>query len=353
MQLTTIFESFIHVVQENPNYLIGLLDTNHQVIAASDENVCGEVIPETIEPARNQIFTIKVGTQLAGYLWVHVHELDESLGMVSTLFYQSLKTRIAHELNQENALESLSLEGLLINELVIKKAANASYVQDLMIKLDLDPSVPRVAVYLLSTEAFDPAIVTNLKYKLNDPETFYALLSEQTLVIFKALPQACKAVALQQSLTVFVQDLVAWGMKNCYYAIGTLQCQVRLYVDSYQSCQWLVKHETMVKDQPCFFTDHLAGYFCSKLQLSEMDNLFDYYYEQVVNMDTEEMVAVADALYCTNFNLKQAADQLYFHRNTLLYKLQDYEQTLKLDIRGSMVGKFLFFLFCDLLKKTL
>jgi sugar diacid utilization regulator len=353
MRLVAIFNSFIHVVQENPNYLIGLLDMNHRVIAASDENVCGEVIPAEIEPARNQLFPLQAGQTLLGYLWVHVHQPDAAFNMVSTLFYQSLKTRIAHELDKESALASLSMEGLLINELVVKDAADASYVQDLMAKLDLDPNVPRIAVYLLSTDAFEPAMITNLKYKLNDPDTFYAQLGEQTLVIFKALPVTRKPLAVHKVLTAFVQELVDWGLKNCYYAIGTLQCQVRLYADSYQSCQWLVKHETMVKDQPCFFTDHLAGYFCDKLQISEMDNLFDYFYEQVVNMDTEEMVAVADALYRTNFNLKQAADQLYFHRNTLLYKLQDYEQTLKLDIRGSMVGKFMFFLFCDLLKKTL
>ncbi|KRK40111.1 hypothetical protein [Loigolactobacillus bifermentans] len=181
MQLVDIFNSFIHVVQENPNYLIGLLDMNHQVIAASDENVCGEVIPAEIEPARNQIFVLQVGESLLGYLWVHVHQPDASLNMVSTLFYQSLKTRIAHELDKESALASLSLEGLLINELIVKEAADASYVQDLMAKLDLDPSMPRIAVYLLGMDAFESEMITNLKYKLNDPNTFYARLGGPNL----------------------------------------------------------------------------------------------------------------------------------------------------------------------------
>ncbi|MCC7667793.1 PucR family transcriptional regulator [Liquorilactobacillus satsumensis] len=353
MQLKEIFKKFVHIARENPNYLVALLDTNHCVTEASDENVCGEIISQDMDPARNRQFEIKINNQLEGYLWIHIHEQDNVIGMVSKLFYDSLRTRIAHELEQENSLEKLSLEDQLVNELVIKKSADSVYVRDLMNKLKLDDTIPRTAIYVLKNDVFDRQEVTNLKYRISDQNTFYSLINEHTLKIFKPQSKSKTNIDMRRDLMIFVSELVEWGLTNCYYAIGTPQYQVRLYVNSYSSCQWVMKNVVMVKDKPYFFTDHIFGYFCSRLDAGKLDNLFDYYYQKVINMDAEEMVEIAEALFNSNFNINVAANVLYLHRNTLLYKLRGYESLFKINIRGSMQGKIMFFLFSDLLKRTL
>lgn len=59
----------------------------------------------------------------------------------------------------------------------------------------------------------------------------------------------------------------------------------------------------------------------------------------------------ADALYENNFNISQAAESLFLHKNTLIYKLKKYEETFQIDIRGDFKGGFLFILIASMMKE--
>ena len=49
--------------------------------------------------------------------------------------------------------------------------------------------------------------------------------------------------------------------------------------------------------------------------------------------------------------LTQAAEELFLHKNTLIYKLKKYEEVFQIDIRGSFQGKILLILISYMLRE--
>lgn len=64
-----------------------------------------------------------------------------------------------------------------------------------------------------------------------------------------------------------------------------------------------------------------------------------------------ELIRISDSLFENNFNISQTADNLYLHKNTLIYKLKKYEESFHIDIRGDFKGRFLFVLIAMLMKE--
>ena len=74
----------------------------------------------------------------------------------------------------------------------------------------------------------------------------------------------------------------------------------------------------------CFgiFSDYLYDYFLSKVAVDDIRDVFDYYRECGKGVDIE-MVDICDKLFVNDFNLTQAADDLFLHKNTLIYSLRN------------------------------
>ena len=75
--------------------------------------------------------------------------------------------------------------------------------------------------------------------------------------------------------------------------------------------------------------------------MKEIRRTFKCYQERSKEVDVSEMIHIADCLIKSNFNISQAADELFLHKNTLIYKLKKYEEVFDIDIRGSFQGKVL------------
>lgn len=78
--------------------------------------------------------------------------------------------------------------------------------------------------------------------------------------------------------------------------------------------------------------------------MDDIRDVFDYYRECGKGIDVDEMVDICDKLFVNDFNLTQAADDLFLHKNTLIYKLKKYEEVFQIDVRGSFQGKVLLML---------
>lgn len=350
MQLDQIFNEFALVVQENPGYTIGLLNSERKVIASSDDQVIGKAMIDFLDSEHERVYPLQVNGRLRGYLWVQSYT---SVEMIGKLLFDSLTTRIQYELSREKTLKGLSRDDQLIQELLKKGSSDVNYIQDLVRQLRLNMSIPRIAVYIFNNNGFDQEEVTNLKYKINDHNTFYSSIDDHSLLIYKNIKPSLEEEPYQTEVAKFVSELVDWGINDVYYAIGTPQYDLRLYEASYSSCVWLMRHVEMQKDHPYYFMDYLMPYYLDKLSEKETDNLFDFYIKSMDKMNSDEMAMIAKAFRANNFNIKQTADRLFLHKNTLLYKLKRFEISFGLDIRGSAQGKLLFCLIADLFDRTL
>lgn len=350
MKLDQIFREFINVVQENPSYTIGLLNEKGRIISCSKADNVGRMIDLSRSDNGDRLYSIDIKNGKYGYLWVN--SSDVNIVMVGNLLFESLKTRITYEINQESARASFSIDDQLIKELINEKKSDYNYILDLMKKIKFDPTIARISIHIVNNNGFNKDEITNLKYKINEKSTVYSLLDKYTLLMFKAIPSKLSEKTLFDYLDEFICELIEWGLTECYFTIGAVQSNPRMYVSSYKNCIWIQKNIEMLKDTPYYFQNYIVNYIVSNVQTDSMDNIFDYYKEKTSNIDIEEMLNIANHLYFNDFNIKQTAESLFLHKNTLLYKIKRYEQIFNIDLRGSFQGKVLFYLLSNYLKEN-
>ncbi len=347
MKLGKIFKEFIHVVQENPDYIIGLLNEKGRIISCSLEEKIGELVSIREKDPDHRIYKIVVSNHQYGYLWISGP--NQAIDVVGKLLFDSLKTRIQYELNQKSAKEILSVDDKLIKEFLNEEQANYRYMEELMAKINFDRSLPRIPIYIISEEKFDKEEITGLKYKINDKNTIYSLINPQSLLIYKSLVEKSEKSTIEY-LNEFIHEMIEWGLSDCYYAVGSLQVDTDLYNFSYQNCLWLRDNVLLTRDKPVYFEDHLFSYFTANASRRLTANVFDYYKRKAKQLDVAEFIQVVDQLYANDFSVKRTSERLFLHKNTLLYKIKRYEELFNLDIRGSFQGKMMIYCLANFLR---
>ncbi|MHC5228702.1 PucR family transcriptional regulator [Enterococcus sp. LJL99] len=348
MKLNQIFEEFIHVVQENPDYIIGLLDKKGMIISCSIEAKNGSRVNLTELDSNSRIYAIEIKGSSYGYLWINGP--SQAINMVGNILFDSLKTRIQYEINQQTAKKSLSVEDQIIKELLKEERSNYHYLEKLLEKVQFDLSLPRISIAITKDEEFDRDEIMGLKYKMNDKSTIYSLITSQFLLIFKSVPENLNDKSLFGYISDFINELIEWGLSDCYYAIGTIQMDLDLYRLSYKHCLWLKENISMNKDNPLYFEDYLFSYAASKNSPQTMASIFDYYKKKATQIDIDELIIIVEELYSNDFSVKKTAELLFLHKNTLLYKIKRYEELFSIDIRGSFHGKMFIYYLANFLK---
>ncbi|MCR0461118.1 helix-turn-helix domain-containing protein [[Clostridium] innocuum] len=343
MLIGEVFEEFINVVQENNRYTIGLVNDNMTVTLCSNKAEIGRQIDVNRPDKHNAFFEVRVKGQDFGFLWVSGN--DENLPMISKLLNESLTVRLMYEINQKTLNQKVTKDDELVKYILNTENFDMNHVLSLLDELEIDKNKPRVAIYVVHNEGFNTKDVMRLKMKPDSKEIIYSLLNSKCLLIFKDLPETCQSSTdFKPFIRDYIRSLREWEMTDCYYFVGSIQKKLRQYAIIYQNCLWLKNHVTYEKDVPVFFSDYLYDYFLSKVAVDDIRDVFDYYRECGKGVDIEEMVDICDKLFVNDFNLTQAADDLFLHKNTLIYKLKKYEEVFQIDVRGSFQGKVLLML---------
>lgn len=349
MKLGQIFNEFITVVKDDKNYTIGLLNTDGKVLFSSDPSKISQRFRLDCFSESDRLYPIQVKNQDFGYLWVH--SLERGGEMVGNLLAQSLKNRLTYELADELLQMNTSLEHQLIQLLINKEKFDFEEIIDLMQELKIDTKAPKVSILIINPQGFAEESLTRLKYRMENRGSFQSRIDHQSILLFKTVSPEIKPDHMQLHLAEFISELQDWGLTDCYFYVGMLQGNPRLYYKSYESCLWLKHNIQMKLDKPLFFADHIFDYFISKWISDEELQAFDYYRKSSRQLtNTGEMIKIAEQLFRNDYNITQTAEALFLHKNTLVYKIKKYEEVFGLDIRSSFQDKIVFYLIASLLK---
>ena len=83
-------------------------------------------------------------------------------------------------------------------------------------------------------------------------------------------------------------------------------------------------------------------YFLGTIKESAILPLIDNSSLKKKNIDKDELINIAQYLIDADFSINRTAQELFLHKNTLLYKLKKYEDVFHLNITGSMKGRMVF-----------
>ncbi|MCR1898988.1 helix-turn-helix domain-containing protein [Irregularibacter muris] len=349
MILIDIFKEFINVVQENKKYIIGLLKQDGRVISCSKEEYIGHYFDVEDSNSRNMFYKIRVKNQDYGYIWIRGDE--GNLKMISSLLLESLTTRLMYELNISSLKQKITKDDKLVRYLLNAEYFDLNHILDLIQELGIDENKTRAALYIINNKGFNREEIMNLKLKPDSKELIYSLLDNNSLLLFKDIPDDLENNEAVEYFGKYVKSLKNWGLEGCCYLIGSLQNKLKQYIFSYQNCLWLKNNVDFSIDEPVFFMDYQFEYFLSKVQLDDVRNIFDFYIQISKGIDIDEITTITDKLLINDYNITRTAEDLFLHKNTLIYRIKKYEEIFNIDIRGSFQGKILLALIASALKQ--
>ena len=330
MLIGEIFDEFISVIHENQKYVIGIINENKEVTLCSDKNLLGNTIDFNRPDKNNVFFEVNVKGQEFGYLWVNGY--DDSLQMIGNLLHESLTVRLMFEINQANLNRKITKDDELVKCLLNEKDFDIKRIIDLMDDLGLNKDKTRVAIYMISSRGdVKTQDVARLKMNPDSQQIIYSLLNDRCLLVYKDIPDKLKEKEeIEEYIQKYIQNLIDWDF---YYFVGSVQHKLRQYVSSYQHCLWLKNNVKYEKNVPIFFEKYVTEYFLSKIDVKDVESVYNYYIDKGKEIDFEELTEISEALLNNDFNLTQA------------------EEIFQIDIRGSFQGKTLLILISHAIKE--
>ncbi len=345
MEIHEIFTEFIHVVNINSNYIIGLINRDSIVTLCSDQRFVGRKIDPTDQKEQELIFELEVSGEAFGYLWVRGE--DSNLPIVGHLLYESLYVRLLYEKSQKRISRRISNDEKLVKMILHMTDFDFNQIIELAKEMNINLKLPRAAILVDSDSDLSPHNVIKLKMYPECEQSIIAVLDKKHMIIFKDLAGMEEMQDMIPYLFHFVKRLPDYGFRPCRFYIGAIQDKIVHYYRSYENCKWLSRFKVGQKIGVRSIYDHITDYLTDQVGSSFYESLFNFPLTLLQEKDQEDFYEIAEALLNNDFNLSKTAKAIFTHRNTLIYKIKKYEQIFNIDIRNTFEGKvilmFLYF----------
>lgn len=337
--LKEVFSEFIDVVNENDRYTIGLISNHGVILSCSDESYVEKSMDIIADDDQNVVLDLVVEQKTVGALWVRG---ADSLKMMSGLLLESLSTRILFEYNERNLKKKSTIDDELISFLIEEREFDRNRVLRLVKEVGINQYATRVAILVVNNTGFDLDEISRLKLKEDSNEVIYSLIDKHQLLIFKDVRCDASNELMKKEILKYVSELQQWGLQNSSYLVGSMQTRIVNYRHSFQCCLWMLNTNRINPGEVFFFTDKITDYFVSSFRTDDIMKYIIFYIEKAKLDEFDELIEIATQLNQNNHNITQAAENLFLHKNTLIYKIKRYEEIFNIDIRGSFQGKIIF-----------
>ena len=165
----------------------------------------------------------------------------------------------------------------------------------------------------------------------NSSQDLSFIMDETHILVFKTVmpDRRHSFVDYRREISDYLQHILSWLQERniaAVFYIGTLQNSFSQYYYSYRHCKWLESHVSG-PDEIIFFMDHLKEYFRTLVPRQELQRVFHGCESMLDKSTADQFSEMTAALEETNYNLTKAAQILYVHKNTLVYrynKMKDY-----------------------------
>jgi purine catabolism regulator len=159
--------------------------------------------------------------------------------------------------------------------------------------------------------------------------------SEVTCICQVPVAQDRPEIALQLGQNVLDQGRQEYGDIPARCGVGTPAIDLTTWRDSFrQAGQALEMARRLGENQPLYFPD--LSVYRLLMQIEHNPELIHFYEETIGPLLAYEggndLIQTLNAYFENKGNLSQAAEALYIHRNTLLYRMDRIQEILKIDL---------------------
>ena len=343
---------FIEQVTQYTEFNVNIMDADGTIIASRDPGRVGqfhEVAYRILQGQENIVVTTDTrdySTVLPGINMViedngrregvvGVTGDPEEIRSVALIIKMAIETMLKYERSQQELRLRRSRKERFVHLLIREKYSDPGELRQMAEELGYHEDIIRIPILVRAGKAeIDKAMDAVRAGSAHTKEDISFKLSPHHFVIFKTLPTDPEQLfsEYRELILSYLDPIFRMTQKygkDVRISVGSFQSHFPEYYSAYQHCRWLEQRKT--GELPAFFQDHIGEYLEDAVPMKELHRIY-YLYEKKLPREKRSMVLeVSGALMQTNFNFPRAAELLYIHKNTLVYRYGQLKELLGID----------------------
>lgn len=372
-------ERFIDRVSKHTDYNVNIMDDNGIIIASREPSRIGQYHEVAYRIVHgNEDIMDTTGMNIPGVLpginmviaadnrregVVGVTGDPEEIRPVAMMVKMALETMLKYERQQEQLRLRTNKKEHFVYMLTHSERVSLESIRGLAADLGYPDHISRIPI-LLTTEGDAGRLLDFLRSQPQHHSRldFSARLDDWHVIVFKALPSREEDMLAEYKaytadyLSPVLHPLPGNEVRRCPPVtgayVGSIQAAFENYAYAYQHCRWLEERFPACGGIRCFY-DHSGAYLLSRIPGSELQSVFRIYTEGAKKEKLLQYYQTGSALLDTNFRFQEAADLLFIHKNTLVYRYQSLKSFLAIDPMAHAEDRSFLQMFCEYLRKTI
>lgn len=249
----------------------------------------------------------------------------------------SVETMVEYELYKEQIRKRQNNKNVFMNALLYEEYTNMDKIATLARDLQYDEKHIRLPVYIKMLSGMEAAHALELikNSSAHEKQDISMITDSDHILIYKTIPQDM-IKNYKITVTQYVQNIDAvfqWYSKTekCIYYAGNIQNRFEHYRQAYHHVCWLEKHTQGQNAALYFLSDHILQYIQETVPFEAYERLFSVYRTRIDELGGKVFAETITALYENDMNINRAAEKLYVHRNTVIFRLNKVRDQLGLD----------------------
>ena len=190
---------------------------------------------------------------------------------------------------------------------------------------------------------------------LHTPQDFSIAPDDRHVLIFKTIPDQGDLLMSQyrEFLLEYLSDIrgvLAREGRQADFYIGSFQENYKQYYHSYRHCKWL-ESQVPASGEVVFFYDHMNEYIQQIAPMQELRSVYHIYEKRLPEKMRRTLIETALTLQKHNFNFSRSAEELFVHKNTLVYRYNQIRELMGIDPVNSAEDRMLLVAFAVYLNR--
>ncbi len=346
-------EKFIEQVTEYTSYNVNIMDEDGVIIASRNTERVGQyheiayrivhgeediVDTTTIEQFPNVLPGINMVIEMDGRREgvVGVTGEPEEIRPVAMIVKMAIQSMLRYEKQQEKARLRENRKERFIHMLTEVEYADSEEIRELAEELGYPEERIRIPILAIMDGVNASDFLVHLKkspyHTLKDVSL---ALDEKRVIIFKTMPDTVSELFSDYKYIVgeYLSPVLRWMKENdtqAKFYIGSFQDSYARYYYAYRHCRWLQEY-IKTDGSSVFFYDHVGEYLHFITPMRDMANMFYIFESKFPEGKIDDFIETVGALIRNNFNFNKAAQELFIHKNTLVYRYNKYKELMDLD----------------------
>lgn len=271
----------------------------------------------------------------------------EEIRPVALITKMAIETMIKYENQKFQSIRRQSKKERFLEILTQEENGDPEYIRRLARELDYREEIVRIPILCcLEQPDRSDSLLSMIKQSIgHSSQDISFLLDTRYVLIFKSMdvPISRLFSDYKYILAEYLSSTLRWLKREsltCRFYIGSFQNSFTQYYYGYRHCRWLEDH-IRSEHTALYFYDYTGVYIQELIPKKELQQIFNVFGSRLSDDFKNNYKELIGALIDTDFNILQASQKSFMHKNTFTYRYNKIRDMLNADPQRTAKDKWL------------